>query len=337
MQQLAEHMKDKKHAGRGRFFLDWSAVIAVLCSILFFTVYTQAAFLSAANLTNILRSMSITTILAVALTVTLACDGFDMSACTLASCSGYVFMACYLWYGMSLAAAVAVCLLFTMAAYTVTLFLILVCKIPDMLATCALMFIHQGLGQWFTGGGAISAGMGQPDGTLPQRTSFEPAFTAIGQAPWIILIMFGCVAAAHIFLNHTKQGTFLYAIGSNKTAAALSGIQVGKYRCLAGMLTAIFIAIGAMTVCSRNAAAQLCGCDNYLMPSLAAVFVGRSVGGKEKPTALGTVLGAGLIVVLENGLTLCSVPYYVLPAVKGGVLAVALAAAYLPKKGDYIS
>ena len=307
--------------GVGGFLLDWSAVIAVILSIMFFSFYTGASFLSPANLTNILRSMSITTILAVAMTVTLACDGFDMSACTLASCSGYVFMVCYLWYGMSLLLSAAVCVVFTMTAYLLTLFLILVCRIPDMLATCALMFIHQGLGQWFTGGGAISAGMRLPGGAVPKRMSFETDFVAIGQTPWIILIMFACVLLAHIFLQHTKQGTFLYAIGSNKTAAALSGIPVERYRFL-----------GAMVVCSRNTAAQLCGCDNYLMPSLAAVFVGRSVGGREKPTALGTVLGAGLIVILENGLTLCAVPYYILPAVKGGVLAAALAAVYLPKR-----
>ncbi len=318
--------------GVGGFLLDWSAVIAVILSIMFFSFYTGASFLSPANLTNILRSMSITTILAVAMTVTLACDGFDMSACTLASCSGYVFMACYLWYGMSLLLSAAVCVVFTMTAYLLTLFLILVCRIPDMLATCALMFIHQGLGQWFTGGGAISAGMRLPGGAVPKRMSFETDFVAIGQAPWIILIMFACVLLAHIFLQHTKQGTFLYAIGSNKTAAALSGIPVERYRFLAGMITAVFIAVGAMVVCSRNTAAQLCGCDNYLMPSLAAVFVGMSVGGREKPTALGTVLGAGLIVILENGLTLCAVPYYILPAVKGGVLAAALAAVYLPKR-----
>lgn len=325
-------MNKLRRKNLGGFLLDWSAVIAIILCILFFTAVKGAAFLSSANLINILRAMSITTILAIALTVTLACDGFDMSACTLASCSGYVFMACYLWYGWNLAVSAAACVLFTMTAYLLTMFLILVCRIPDMLATCALMFIHQGLGQWFTGGGAVSAGMRLPNGSLPQRTSFEPGFAGIGQAPWIIVIMFACVISAHIFLRYTKQGTFLYAMGSSRTAAVLSGIHVGKCRFLAGMITALFIAVGAMVVCSRNTAAQLCGCDNYLMPALAAVFVGRSVGGMEKPTAMGTVLGAGLIVILENGLTLCSVPYYILPAVKGGVLAAALAAVYLPRK-----
>jgi simple sugar transport system permease protein len=121
-------------------------------------------------------------------------------------------------------------------------------------------------------------------------------------------------------------------MGGNKTAAKLSGINVKKYRFLAGMITAIFIAIGAIVVCSRNSAAQITGVDNYLMPSLAAVFVGQSVGGAEKPNAIGTMIGAGLVAVLENGLTMLSVPYYALPAVKGAVLALALIAAYATKK-----
>ncbi len=105
-----------------------------------------------------------------------------------------------------------------------------------------------------------------------------------------------------------------------------------KYRLLAGMLTAVMIAVGAIVVCSRNSAAQISGCDSYLMPSLAAVFVGRSVGGAEKPNAMGTLVGAALVAVLENGLTQMGVVYYVLPAVKGGVLALALVAAYGPRR-----
>lgn len=47
------------------------------------------------------------------------------------------------------------------------------------------------------------------------------------------------------------------------------------------------------------------------------MFVGRSVGGAERPNALGTLIGAMLVSTLENGLTICAVPFYVLPAVKG--------------------
>lgn len=323
-----------KKKSTGRFLMDWAAVIALVASILVFTIMQGSAFFSVANATNILRAMSITTIFAIAATVTMAPDGFDMSACTLASFSAYIFASAFLWFGLPLWLSALVTIAFTMVLYLLTMFLILVCKIPDMLATCALMFVHQGLGLWWTGGGAVSSGMPTRWGTQPVRTGWTEGFLNIGRAPWCILIMLLCVAFAFVFLNYTKHGRYLYAMGGNKVAAKLSGIDVKKYRFIAGMVTAVFIAVGAMVVCSRNSAAQITGCDNYLMPSLAAVFVGRSVGGAEKPNAIGTMIGAALVAVLENGLTQIGVVYYVLPAVKGAVLALALVVAYASKKED---
>ena len=183
------------------------------------------------------------------------------------------------------------------------------------------MFVHQGIGQWYIGGGAVSTGMKTSWGAMPARTALSESFSAIGRAPWIIIIMLGCVFVAYLFLNFTKHGRYLYAMGGNKEAAKLSGIDVKKYRYLAGMITAVFIAVGGILVASRGSSAQVMCCDNYLMPSLAAVFVGRTVGGAEKPNALGTMIGAMLVSTLENGLTICAVPFYVLPAVKGAVLA----------------
>lgn len=318
----------------GTFLLDWAAVIALIVSFIIFSMVTGSKFLSQNNMINILRAMSITTVFGIALTVTMATDGFDMSACTLASCSAYVFVSMYLWYGLSLGMSILVCVLVTIVLYQLTMFLILVCKVPDMLATCALMFVHQGLGQWYIGGGAVSTGMRLPNGNAPARTLLSDSFLNIGRAPLIIIIMLVCVFAAYIFLEYTKYGRYMYAMGGNKQAARLSGINVKKIRYLAGILTAIFIAIGGILVSSRGSSAQVMCCDNYFMQSLAAVFVGRSVGGFNKPNALGTLVGALLVSTLENGLTIMAVSYYILPAVKGAVLALALVAAYAGKKED---
>ena len=314
------------------FWMDWAAVIALAAAVAVFALLRGGNFLSAANAVNILRSMSITTIFAIGATITMAPDGFDMSACTLATVSSFLFASLFLWFGLPLWLSVALTVLLTMGLYLLAMFLILICRIPDMLATCALMFVYQGLGLWWTGGGAVSAGMPTRWGTAPARAGWTEGSLAIGAAPWCILIMLACVAFAFVFLQYTRHGRCLYAMGSNPTAAAYSGIPVRKYRFLAGMLTAALVAVGAIVVCSRNSAAQISGCDNYLMPSLAAVFVGRSVGGAEKPNALGTLVGAALVAVLENGLTQMGVVYYVLPAVKGGVLALALIAAYGPRR-----
>lgn len=320
--------KTVKKKGVGHFFMDWAAVFALIIAVAVFSIMKGNSFLSVDNTVNILRAMSITTIFAIAATVTMAPDGFDMSACTLATFSSYIFASCFLWFGLPLWASIIITILFTMCMYLLTMFLIIICKILDMLATCALMFIHQGLGLWWTGGGAVSAGMVTRWGTQPVRSGWTNAFLAIGKEPWCIIIMLFCVACIFIYLRYTRYGRCLYAIGGNKTAAELSGMPVKKYRFSAGMISAVIIAIGAIVVCSRNSAAQISGCDNYLMPSLAAVFIGRSVGGAEKPNALGTMVGAALVAVLENGLTQIGVVYYVLPAVKGGVLALALIAAY---------
>ncbi|MDR3050328.1 MAG: ABC transporter permease [Oscillospiraceae bacterium] len=318
-----------------RFLLDWAAIITLGLCFVIFTVIKGNSFLSVDNMINILRAMSITTVFGIAATVTMAADGFDMSACTLASCAAYVFVSMYLWYGLALWLCVVLSILVTLVMYQLTMFLILVCKVPDMLATCALMFVHQGLGQWYIGGGAVSTGMRLPrTGALPARTTLSDSFSAIGRAPWIIVIMLLCVLAAYVFLEYTKHGRFIYAMGGNRQAAKLSGINIKAYRYMAGMITGVFIAIGGILVASRGSSAQVMCCDNYLMQSLAAVFVGRSVGGAEKPNALGTLVGAMLVSTLENGLTICAVSYYVLPAVKGTVLALALIAAYAGKKEE---
>lgn len=317
-----------------KFMLNWAAVITLFICFIAFTLVKGNSFMSSNNMINILRSMSITTVFAIALTITMAPDGFDMSACTLASCSAYVFVSMYLWHGFSLAVSILICIAVTLVLYQLTMFLILVCKIPDMLATCALMFVHQGLGQWYIGGGAVSTGMKTPYGAAPVRLTLSPYFSALGRAPYIIIIMLACVLIAHIILNYTKHGRYLYAMGGNRQAAKLSGIDIKKYRYIAGMMTAVFIAIGGILVASRGSSAQVMCCDDYLMPALAAVFVGRSVGGAEKPNPLGTLIGAMLVSSLENGLTILAVPFYVLPAVKGAVLALALIAAYSTKKEE---
>ncbi len=317
-----------------RVLMDWAAVIVMIAAIIIFTAVKGTSFFSPVNAINILRAMSITTIFAIGATVTMAPDGFDMSACTLASCSGYIFASTFLWWGLPIPVAVIITIIVTMVLYQLTMLLILVCHIPDMLATCALMFVHQGLGLFYTGGGAVSAGMSTRWGAAPVRPGWTTSFLAIGKSPYCIIIMLAVVIFAHIFLTYTKHGRYLYAMGGNKIAAKLSGINTTKYRYMAGMITAVIVAIGAMVVTSRNSAAQIQGCDNYLMPSLAAVFVGRSVGGQEKPNALGTLIGAALVCVLDNGLTQVGVAYYVLPAVRGAVMALALVLAYITKKQD---
>lgn len=313
-----------------KFLIDWAAVFVLAACLAIFTFLKGSSFMSGDNMINILRSMSINTVFGIAGTVTMAAGGFDMAIGTLGSIAAYSFVSSFLWFGLPVGLSALVTALVTLIIYQLTMFLILNCRIPDMLATVGLMFVHQGLGLWYIGGGAVSTGMRTSWGAPPVTTQLSKDFLSIGRTPWIIIIMLACVIAAYVFLYHTKHGRYLYAMGGNKEAAALSGINVKRYRYLAGMITALFIAIGGILVSSRGSSAQVMCCDNYLMPALSAVFIGQTLGGAQKPNAFGTMIGALLVATLENGLTIMAVPFYVLPAVKGAVLVLALIAAYAP-------
>lgn len=308
----------------------WGSIIALALIIIVFSVLMPDMFLQYSNLLTILRSISVTTIMAIGLTITLAVGGFDLSAGSMATMTGALVISFFTWYNMSMVVAIPLAILGTMALTTITMLLIIKFKVPDLLATVAIMFAMEGLSLTYAGGGAISEGMPrhgiETTGTIPK------GFKDIGQVPWIIIIMIVIVGLVYVLLNYTKYGRIIYAVGGNEEAARLSGIPVKKYRFIAGMLSSIFIAIAGILVASRNMSAQIQGAAGYSMPAISAVFIGRGVAGADKPNALGTFIGASLVGVLENGLVMMSVPYYSLNVVKGAVLAIALASTYYSNK-----
>ena len=156
---LEEFKMQTTSRSKAKLLVDWAAVVILILSVVVFTAMRGTAFFSIANLINILRAMSTVTIFALAATVSMAPDGFDMAAGTLGSFCAYVFASLFLWFNMPLWLSIVLTIVFAMVMYLLNMFLILVCKVPDMLATCALQFVHQGLGLAYTGGGAISAGM----------------------------------------------------------------------------------------------------------------------------------------------------------------------------------
>ena len=75
-----------------KFGIDWAAILALALCFIAFTAIKGTAFMSQSNMVNILRAMAITTVFGIAATITMAPDGFDMSAGTLGSCSAYAFV-----------------------------------------------------------------------------------------------------------------------------------------------------------------------------------------------------------------------------------------------------
>ena len=210
------------------FFYRYGTILTIVVLIVVFAA-ANPAFLQTGNIINILRSISIVTIIAVGLTISLAVNGFDLSVGSVATLSNAIVISMFVWFSQNPLIAILSALAAALIVGLLNALMIVKMKIPDMLMTLAMMFIIQGLAQTYTKGATISENMVLPDGTF--STGTIPAFfSKIGQVPYIILLMAVIVLFAHIFMTYTKHGRFMYIIGGNKEAARLSGIHVNKYK-----------------------------------------------------------------------------------------------------------
>lgn len=324
----------EKKAGKvnGRTILDflskWGTPLAIVIMFVFFTCDMWGMFLTADNIINILRSVSITTIMAIGMTFAVSVDGMDLSIGALAGFAMNIVAMMFIWYEMGTVQAILIAVGLTTLMGFVNAFLIVKMKIPDMLATLATQFMITGISVTLAGGGSITEGINRLDGKLAMG-KMSPLFKQLGRAPWIIIIMLVVVAIAVVFFSCSKHGRYLYMVGGNKEAARLSGISVTKYRTLAYIVSAFCASIGGILLASRLGSAQMNAADGYLMPAVAATFISLSVAGAGKANPIGTMLGALLMGMMENGLIMESVPYYSMNIFKGLVLAIALALAFV--------
>ncbi|MFP3043589.1 ABC transporter permease [Treponema primitia] len=317
------------------FITRWGILLTIVIMVLGFSI-TMPTFMSISNMTAILRSVCIVTIVAIGMTFALTVNGIDLSVGSAATLSNTVCMTFLVWFSFgttvpgTIFAIVLTILIVQMVALANTL-LIVKLKIPDMLATLATMFMFEGVAMTYAGGGAINERMVRPDGS--SAVGRVPVFLrTMGKEPWIIIIMLVLVLLAFLFLTYTKHGRYMYAVGANAEAARLSGINVHRYRALAYILSAILASVGGILIGARVGNAQINSGSSYLMGAVAAAHIGISVAGVGRPHAFGTLAGAFLIGVLENGLIMASVPYYTVNIFKGLVLAIALALNYIRKK-----
>ncbi|MEH7159105.1 ABC transporter permease [Neobacillus drentensis] len=312
------------------FLYKYGTIITILALIIIFSV-ANPTFIQGSNIINILRSISIVTIIAIGITISLSVDGFDLSVGSVASLSNAIVISMFVWFSQNTLVAIISAIAASLVVGAVNSFMIVKLRIPDMLMTLATMFIIQGTALTYTKGATVSQNMVMPDGSMASGL-ISPFFTKIGEVPWIIIIMAVAVILVHIFLNYTKHGRYMYVIGGNKEAARLSGIPVNKYKVAAYLLSALFASVGGIVLASRVLTSEINSGAPYLMDSVAAAFIGFSVLGAGKANAFGTFIGAVLIGILQNGLVMMSVPYYAMDIVKGTVLAFALAITYYKQK-----
>ena len=312
------------------FLYKWGMLLTVVALIALFGLASDN-FLDPNNIINILRSIAIVTVIAIGVSISLSVGGFDLSVGSTASLANALVISLFAWYGFGTSGAIMLTLLLCTLVGLFNAFLIVVLKIPDMLATLASLFVIQGVAMTYSYGGSITQNMVLPNGDMAEGVIPE-IFSTLGQVPVIVLIMLAVTVIMQLFLSLTKHGRRMYAIGGNPEAARLSGIRTVRYRVTAYVLSSLLAGLGGVLLASRIGSSQVNAGGGYLMDAVAAAYIGFSLAGSGKPNALGTLVGAIILGVLQNGLVMLSVPYYAMDIIKGLVLALALAITYIQKR-----
>ena len=146
-------------------------------------------------------------------------------------------------------------------------------------------------------------------------------FLGVPVPVWISILV---ILLAVFITTKTPLGRYIYAIGGNENAARLSGININRIKMIVYTLSGALAALGGLMVTARLDSAQPNAGTSYELDAIAAVVIGGTSLSGGKGSILGTVLGAVIIGVLNNGLVLLNVSPFWQQVVKGGVILLAV-------------
>jgi inositol transport system permease protein len=307
-------------------FLRKYAIIGILLLfVILLSFLTKGTFLQPQNLINVIRQVAAIGIIATGMTFVIIINGIDLSVGSIVAVSAVVSTSLaqtpeasvIMYPGLQLPVIVAI-LAGLLAGTLLGLIngsLIAGFKIAPFIATLGMMTAARGLALIYSNGRPISR--------------LSPAFNFIGQGDflfipvpiWILAIV---AVSAHVILNFTRFGRHTYAIGGNEQAARVSGIHLNRIKvgifALSGLLAGLAGIMLAARIGSGNP--QL-GTGIELDAITAAVIGGTSFNGGIG-TVWGTIVGALIIGIINNGLDLLNVSPFMQQVVKGSIIVLAI-------------
>jgi len=276
----------------------------------------NSMFLTLSNFINIIRQITVLTIITIGMSFVLISGGIDLSVGAQLSFIGVVTATLFTNYNVNpIAACMIGVIIATIIGVTNGLF-ISNTKVPPLIATLATQQILSGLGY------IISSG--KPIYGLSESVKFiGQGYIGIIPVPVIIMVV-GIILGLFI-LNKTYIGRSFYVIGSNEEVGRLSGIKTKTIKTIAYGACGFLAGVAAIIMMSRiNSGSPTVGKGFEMDVLTAAVLGGVSVNGGEGKL-FGAIVGALIIGVLSNGLIIMNVGEYYQMVIKGLVLAFAVA------------
>lgn len=273
-------------------------------------------FLTINNIFNVLRQVSINAFIAFGMTFVILTGGIDLSVGSILALTGAV-TAGMLASGMDPILAMGLGLLLGAILGAVNGIIIAKGKVAPFIATLATMTIYRGLTLVYTEGKPIS-GLGD---SLSFQLLGKGYFFGIPVPIVTMLLAFGVL---YFILKKTTFGRRVYAVGGNEEASKLSGIRVDRIKIYVYALTGFLAALASLILTSRLNSAQPTAGNMFELDAIAAVVLGGTSLTGGRGWIVGTVIGALIIGVLNNGLNLIGVSSFFQQVVKGAVILIAV-------------
>ncbi|MBP2625769.1 MAG: ribose transporter permease [Firmicutes bacterium] len=276
-------------------------------------------FLTINNLLNVTRQVSINAIISVGMTLVILTGGIDLSVGSIIALAGSI-TAGLLVSGQSILPAILTGMVVGGVLGLMNGLLITRAGIPPFIATLGTMTVARGLTLVYTDGRPI--------------TGMEEGFRFLGGGyisgiPVPVIVMVFIFVSAYIMLKKTRLGRYIYAIGGNEEAARLSGINTKKILLSVYILAGLLAGFSGIIMASRLNSAQPTAGVGFELDAIAAVVLGGTSLSGGVGTIGGTLIGALIIGILDNGLNLLNVSSFYQQIAKGLVI---LLAVFLDKK-----
>ncbi|MGW5637143.1 ABC transporter permease [Streptomyces sp. NPDC003832] len=297
-------------------------LLTVLILVAGFTATQSDAFLTQDNLINVLRQVSITAVIAAALTLVMTAGGMDFSM----GSNVYVVAALaaqLLHNGASVVVTILASVALAMAIGLVNGLVVTYIKVAPFVVTLATATILDGVQLVVLDGKTVSGGEALSD-------LGAGYFIGLPNLTWVALIVLALTA---LVMKYTTYGRDLFAIGGNEHVARLSGIGVNRNKLLlyagAGALSGL---AGIMLLSRLVASSPSAGGGLMLqLSAVAAVVIGGTALEGGRGTVVGTILGVVLLGVVANSLNLLQISSFYQPVSVGTVLVIAAIANQLQK------
>lgn len=274
----------------------------------------SSSFLTLSNALNIARQVSINAIIAAGMTFVILSGGIDLSVGSVLAISGAV-IAGLLAAGRPLLIGIGGGLAVGGILGLVNGLIIAKGRVQPFIATLAMLTIGRGLTLVYTDGRPIT---GLPDDFVWLGAG------EIGRIPVPVVLMVVVFIVGVLILKQSVMGRYVYAIGGNEEAARLSGVNIAFYKTLVYVISGMLAATSAVILTARLNSAQPTAGSAFELDAIAAVVLGGTTLAGGEGSLGGTILGAFIIGVLNNGLNLLDVSSFYQQVVKGIVILLAV-------------